>query len=785
MKFRYQMPLVGFAATLMPWTWAPAAPVVTGGPVGTLELLSGVRPVFQVVAVGSGAISYAWRFNGAPVTGNPSASTAALSLNSARAGSYAVAVSDSTGTTVHGPFTVNVSSAAPADAYAALVLQDGPTNYWRLNETSGTVLRDFGSGRNGSYDVAKVDRNQAASVGLAPDPAVHFKGTAGISASVPYSPALNPQTDWSIEFWVKPDFSGTRGTAILSTQDRDAGRAGYVFYQGTSGNLWELNLGVGNSFTAFSSGTVAPTAGRWDHLVLTVGGETAKFYVNGAVKTTRTLTLRPNLTRALEFGSRFGGGVPYAGNIDEVALYRYELSEEQVLSHYGAIFLPPVVTVPPVPVNAVESGNFTLSATVTGFPNTYVWLKDGNPLDPTERNPNGGLRFPLGVTGTTLTVNGATPLDNGQYTLSIINPLGDSSTQAVTVKVSWEVSPPSVAYVTATPVMGRVRVGFQRDMDPQDVLATGNFHFNGGLTVLEIVPTLDPRVIDIMTNGMIPGNNYTLSMTGLKDTLTNQNVIGPNSTNFQAFVLTKGVLAWDYYREITGSSVSSLQSDSQFPNGTWTHRYLHGFSSMQVTTNSDLGTNPGFTVDPRTGKNLGESYGARVHGWITPTESGNYTFFIRSDDGSQLSLSTNESDENLAIIASEPNCCRPFSGSENLASAPIPLVAGQSYFIEGLYKEGGGGDYIEVAWSKQGALTGTLTPIPARFFSAYAPVLKGLNRPILTGGNQLTLTWPGPGILQEGNPTLNLWTDVPGFPGSGYTTTLPNNTPKKFFRLRQ
>jgi len=263
MKFRYQMPLVGFAATLMPWTWAPAAPVVTGGPVGTLELLSGVRPVFQVVAVGSGAISYEWRFNGAPVTGNPSASTAALSLNSARAGSYAVAVSDSTGTTVHGPFTVNVSSAAPADAYAALVLQDGPTNYWRLNETSGTVLRDFGSGRNGSYDVAKVDRNQAASVGLAPDPAVHFKGTAGISASVPYSPALNPQTDWSIEFWVKPDFSGTRGTAILSTQDRDAGRAGYVFYQGTSGNLWELNLGVGNSFTAFSSGTVAPTAGRW------------------------------------------------------------------------------------------------------------------------------------------------------------------------------------------------------------------------------------------------------------------------------------------------------------------------------------------------------------------------------------------------------------------------------------------------------------------------------------------------------------------------------------------
>ena len=122
MKSTSQMPLVRIVAALIPWTCASAAPVVTGGPVGTLELLSGARPVFQVVASGSGAISYQWRFNGAPITGNPSASTAALSLTRAAAGTYAVAVSDATGTTVHGPFTVNVSSAAPADAYAALVL---------------------------------------------------------------------------------------------------------------------------------------------------------------------------------------------------------------------------------------------------------------------------------------------------------------------------------------------------------------------------------------------------------------------------------------------------------------------------------------------------------------------------------------------------------------------------------------------------------------------------------------------------------------------------------------
>ena len=71
--------------SLISWSSAGAAPVVTGGPVGTLELLSGVRPVFQVVAVGSGVISYEWRFNGAPIRGNPSASTAALALASAGA----------------------------------------------------------------------------------------------------------------------------------------------------------------------------------------------------------------------------------------------------------------------------------------------------------------------------------------------------------------------------------------------------------------------------------------------------------------------------------------------------------------------------------------------------------------------------------------------------------------------------------------------------------------------------------------------------------------------------
>ena len=122
----------------------------------------------------------------------------------------------------------------------------------------------------------------------------------------------------------------------------------------------------------------------------------------------------------------------------------------------------------------------------------------------------------------------------------------------------------------------------------------------------------------------------------------------------------------------------------------------------------------------------GENFGARISGFVTPTETGDYDFFIRSDDASQLFISADDDPANLstAPIAQETGCCAAFqetgAGAEETTAAPIHLEAGQRYYVVALYKEGTGGDYCQVAWRKtdDGTAAGDLRPIAPAFVSA-------------------------------------------------------------------
>src|SRR6185312_10207936 len=131
----------------------------------------------------------------------------------------------------------------------------------------------------------------------------------------------------------------------------------------------------------------------------------------------------------------------------------------------------------------------------------------------------------------------------------------------------------------------------------------------------------------------------------------------------------------------------------------YTNLTLTNFSTSPIT-GGDLAGNPGFG-------SLGNNYGSHAYGWLTPKESGNYTFFIRSDDASQLFLSTDSDPANGTEIAYENGCCNGFleqkeDGSVTQTSQPVALVANTPYYIEALQKEGGGGDFVEVAWRKEG-----------------------------------------------------------------------------------
>jgi hypothetical protein len=94
------------------------------------------------------------------------------------------------------------------------------------------------------------------------------------------------------------------------------------------------------------------TTGTPYHLVLTFDAvDTVKFYVNGSLVATQTLTspalpftiFSDSLANPLTVGNDgFGPGDGVAGTIDEVALYDSELDATRVAAHYAAGLAPPI-----------------------------------------------------------------------------------------------------------------------------------------------------------------------------------------------------------------------------------------------------------------------------------------------------------------------------------------------------------------------------------------------------------------------------------------------------------
>ena len=103
--------------------------------------------------------------------------------------------------------------------------------------------------------------------------------------------------------------------------------------------------------------------------------------------------------------------------------------------------------------------------------------------------------------------------------------------------------------------------------------------------------------------------------------------------------------------------------------------------------------------------NIGDSFGSRIRAYVTPPASGDYRFFIASDDASQLKFSRSGGSTNAQTIASvsgytSQNVWTQYASQSS--ALQTALVAGQPYYIEALHKEGSGGDHLSVAWAGPG-----------------------------------------------------------------------------------
>ena len=155
----------------------------------------------------------------------------------------------------------------------------------------------------------------------------------------------------------------------------------------------------------------------------------------------------------------------------------------------------------------------------------------------------------------------------------------------------------------------------------------------------------------------------------------------------------QGGILREVFTGIPGSSIDDLLNAASFPGNP---------TSTNIVTD--------FFEAP---SGFDDNYGQRMAGFLVPPVTGDYLFWISSDDQSLLYLSTDETPANKQVIASVSNWTdsREWFSEPNQQSAAIRLDASKFYYIEAVMKEGTGGDNLAVRWQLP---DGTIEePIPA------------------------------------------------------------------------
>lgn len=152
---------------------------------------------------------------------------------------------------------------------------------------------------------------------------------------------------------------------------------------------------------------------------------------------------------------------------------------------------------------------------------------------------------------------------------------------------------------------------------------------------------------------------------------------------------------WNFTSSTNPSALSAFQRNlSTTPTNTYT--VTTGFSFYSSNTVATLG------VETPTWAN-GDYYQARFDGWLLPPVDGKYTFYIDSDDQSELWLST---DDQAANVGTLPICTvssnspqRQWDKLAGQKSAEITLEGGKAYFFYAIWRDGSGGDGCSLGWS--------------------------------------------------------------------------------------
>jgi hypothetical protein len=221
-----------------------------------------------------------------------------------------------------------LSETGSANAYAAVVLADGPVAYYRFEDPSDS---NFAKDEVGAHPANVTQQGVTfGSAGVAGH-AVTFDGNAALDVGDAFDFA--GRQPFTLELWVQATTSKRDGQ-LLHKRDESVPNdfKGYVVYLGGAGEphfeAWGVDL------SAWSDDPLPP---GFAHVVLAVS------YASGKGNATLYVNAQPtphggfdNVLDLADTPQHLQIGRTFAGLVDEAAIYAKALPPERILAHYRA-----------------------------------------------------------------------------------------------------------------------------------------------------------------------------------------------------------------------------------------------------------------------------------------------------------------------------------------------------------------------------------------------------------------------------------------------------------------
>lgn len=421
-----------------------------------------------------------------------------------------------------------------------------------------------------------------------------------------------------------------------------------------------------------------------------------------------------------------------------------------------------------VTVDEGQPASFTVGFSGAG-PYNIQWLRsDGS----------GGFTNIPGATCPTYAIAQPIPPDSGaMFYAAVSNSFSGATSSTVTLTVNADTTPPRMILAIGA---GKPPTSFDLVYSEKvcacDAGDQFNYALDNGGAIYTATLDADGKTVHFTSDPITNGTVIRIT-SPVTDVAYAPNALNPDDPGSSiAIITTDGSIRRHAFMGIGGGVlVSDLTNNAKFPN------------APDVIDFPTLFETPVGAAD---------NYGVQLVGYVTAPVSGNYHFYMSSDDGGVLFLSTDDTPANKVMLAFEPqwansrewtgnagnpagrNAAAPQNQSRTLFPSGIPLVAGQRYYIEALMKEGGGGDNLAVAWQRPGdpiPVNGS-SPIPGLYLSRYdVPASIPSDQPadqVVFEARRATFS-----VSATGSPPITYqWYQngaaIPGANASSYTTPL-------------